>query len=248
MPNGTRSRRSIRLALSTQPLQTRKTADSGRASSAAARSTLLRPSATWRRPLSAAYSPSPPIQSSPLNVLRTLSGLELPGLLDQTLHGAGEAQDRDHEEKEPDDAKARARARGRREDILDRLGTASGQVVTVDDALGRALASELRREGARDDRQRDERRERSRGQGDRAVEPRELLKPVDDTEHELRPQPERERPHDALAIHAPSPVKLGGLVTRHFRRAQSKRATGIEPVLRAWKALVQPLHHARGAT
>src|SRR5215203_530948 len=24
-----------------------------------------------------------------------------------------------------------------------------------------------------------------------------------------------------------------------------KRATGIEPVLRAWKALVQPLHHAR---
>ena len=25
-----------------------------------------------------------------------------------------------------------------------------------------------------------------------------------------------------------------------------KRATGIEPVLRAWKALVQPLHHARG--
>jgi hypothetical protein len=27
-----------------------------------------------------------------------------------------------------------------------------------------------------------------------------------------------------------------------------KRATGIEPVLRAWKALVQPLHHARGAT
>ena len=29
---------------------------------------------------------------------------------------------------------------------------------------------------------------------------------------------------------------------------QWKRATGIEPVLRAWKALVQPLHHARGAT
>jgi hypothetical protein len=30
--------------------------------------------------------------------------------------------------------------------------------------------------------------------------------------------------------------------------AFSKRATGIEPVLRAWKALVQPLHHARGRT
>ncbi len=28
-------------------------------------------------------------------------------------------------------------------------------------------------------------------------------------------------------------------------RRSSKRATGFEPVLRAWKALVQPLHHAR---
>ncbi len=73
MPNGTRSWRSIRLALSTQPVQTRKTADSGTASSAAVRSRLLRPSATWRTLLSAVYTPSPPIQSSPLNVLRTPS-------------------------------------------------------------------------------------------------------------------------------------------------------------------------------
>jgi hypothetical protein len=27
-----------------------------------------------------------------------------------------------------------------------------------------------------------------------------------------------------------------------------ERATGVEPVLRAWKALVQPLHHARGCS
>ena len=32
---------------------------------------------------------------------------------------------------------------GRREDVLDRLGAASGQLVAVDDALGRALAPEL---------------------------------------------------------------------------------------------------------
>ena len=32
------------------------------------------------------------------------------------------------------------------------------------------------------------------------------------------------------------------------RRGRSgKRATGLEPALRAWKALVQPLHHARAA-
>ena len=37
--------------------------------------------------------------------------LELPGLLEQALDGAGEAQDRDQEEQEPDDADARARSR-----------------------------------------------------------------------------------------------------------------------------------------
>ena len=99
----------------------------------------------------------------------------------------------------------------RREDVLDRLGAASRQVVTVDDALGRALASEFGREGARNDRQRDERRERSGGQGDRAVEARHLLKPVDDAQHELRPQPERQRPDGVLAIHAPSPVSSAEL-------------------------------------
>jgi hypothetical protein len=57
-------------------------------------------------------------------------------------------------------------------------------------------------DGARDDRQRDERRERSRGQGDRAVEARDLLKPVDDAQHELGPQPERQRPNGPLAIQA----------------------------------------------
>src|SRR4051794_5527795 len=29
-------------------------------------------------------------------------------------------------------------------------------------------------------------------------------------------------------------------------RSASERATGLEPALRAWKALVRPLHHARG--
>ena len=70
--------------------------------------------------------------------------LELPGLLEQPLHGAREAQDRDQEEEEPDEAEARARARRRREDVLDRLGAAAGEVVAVDDALGGALAAEVR--------------------------------------------------------------------------------------------------------
>ena len=223
MPNGSRSWRAIRLALSTRPLQTRNTAVSGVPSSAALSSRRLRPSAAWRRPLRARYSASPPIQSSPLNVLRTLSGLELPGLLDQPLHAAGEAQDRDHEEQEPDDAEARALPVGRREDVLDRLGAASGQLVAVDDALGRALAPELRGHGAGDDHQRDRRRERAGGQRDRAVESRHLLKPVDDAQHELRPQPERQRPHDALAVHASSPVELGGSspAMAHLLRAAS---------------------------
>ena len=104
---------------------------------------------------------------------------------------------------------------GRREDVRDRLGAASGQLVAVDDALRRVLAAELRGHGAGDDRQRDRGRERAGGQRDRAVESRELLEPADDAEHELRPQPERERPHDALAIHAPPPAGLGGIVARH---------------------------------
>ena len=65
--------RAIRLALSTEPVQTRKTADSGMLSSVAVSSRRLCPSAACRTPLRAMYSESPPIQSSPLNVLRTLS-------------------------------------------------------------------------------------------------------------------------------------------------------------------------------
>ena len=106
-----RSWRASRLALSTRPLQSRNTAVTGAPSSAAESSRRLRPSTAWRTPLRTRYTASPPIQSSPLKVLRTLSGLELPGLLEQPLHGAAEAQDRDHEEEEPDDAEARARAR-----------------------------------------------------------------------------------------------------------------------------------------
>ena len=37
-------------------------------------------------------------------MLRTLSGLELPGLFEQPLYGAAETQDRDQEKEEPDDA------------------------------------------------------------------------------------------------------------------------------------------------
>jgi hypothetical protein len=43
--------------------------------------------------------------------------------------------------------------------------------------------------------------------------------------------------------HAPFAVQSIGTARRWL--SQAKRATGIEPVLRAWKALVQPLHHAR---
>ena len=39
-------------------------------------------------------------------------------------------------------------------------------------------------------------------QRDRAVEARDLLEAVDDAQHELRPQPERERAQDALAVHS----------------------------------------------
>ena len=66
-------------------------------------------------------------------------------------------------------------------------------------------------------------RERARGQRDRAVEPRHLLEAVDDAQHELRPQPERQRPQDALAVHSP-PLALVGLVARH--RSGSGRLRG----------------------
>jgi hypothetical protein len=39
-----------------------------------------------------------------LNVVRTLSELSSRGLLEQSLHGAREAQGGEHEEDEPDDA------------------------------------------------------------------------------------------------------------------------------------------------
>ena len=215
MPNGRRSWRAIRLALSTQPLQIRKTAVSGVVSSVAVSSRRLWPSAAWRAPLSATYSPSPPIQSSPLKVLRTLSGSSSQVCSISRCTAREKLRTATMQEEEPDDAKAGVGARGRGEDVADRLGAASGQVVTVDDAVGRALPSELRRQGARDDRQRDQGRERSGGQRDRAVESRHLLKPVDHAQHELGPQPERQRPHDALAIHPPPPVRFGGIVARH---------------------------------
>ena len=150
------------------------------------------------RPLTPRYTASPPTHSSPLNVFRTLSGIELPRLLDQSLHGAAEAQNRDHEKQEPDDAEGRPHPRGRREDVPDRRGAASGQLIAIDDPLGRGLAPDLGGHGARDDRQRDRRGERAGGQGDRAVESRDLLEPADDAKHELRPQPEREQADDAL--------------------------------------------------
>jgi hypothetical protein len=44
---------------------------------------------------------------------------------------------------------------GGAKDVLDLVGAASGQVVPLDDALGRVLAPQLRGHGAGDDRQRD---------------------------------------------------------------------------------------------
>ena len=63
----------------------------------------------------------------------------------------------------------------------------------------------------------------------RAIErskPATFWKPVDDAEHELRPQPERQRPHDALAVHAPQSPALVALVARH---AQVLDAFAIRP-------------------
>ena len=124
------------------------------------------------RPLTARYSASPPIQSSPSNVLRTLSGLSFQVCSIRRCTARGEAQHRDQEEEDPDDAEARARARRRREDVLDRLGAAAGQLVAVDDALGGPLPPSCEVTRAGDDHQRDRGGERAGGQGDRAVEPR----------------------------------------------------------------------------
>ena len=140
--------RAIRLALSTQPVQTRKTADSGMVSTVAVSSRRPRPSAAWTTPVTAMYTQSPPIQSSPLNVLRTLSGSSSQ-VCSNSRCTAREKLSTATEEEEPDDAKARARARGRREDFPDRLGAAAGQVVTVDDVIGCVFAPELRGQGAR---------------------------------------------------------------------------------------------------
>ena len=171
-------------------------------SSVAVSSRRLRPSAAWRTPLSGEVQREPADPEQAVERVADAQRAELPGLLEQPLHRAGEAQDRDQQEEEADDAEAGARARGRREDVLDRLGAAAGELVAVDDAVGRALAPELRGHGAGEDGQGDRGRERAGGQGDRAVEARHLLKAVDDAQHELRPQPERQRPHDALAVHA----------------------------------------------
>ena len=180
-------------------------------------------------PLAARYSRQPGDPDQPVERVADAQRLELPGLLEQPLHGAAEAQHRDQQEEEPDDAEARARAGGRREDVPDRLGAASGQVVPVDDAVGRALAAELRGHRARDDHQRDRGRERGRGQCDRAVESRDLLEAVDDAEHELRPQPERQRADDALAVSPRSRIGAGHgqvLSAGAAGRARSARTPG----------------------
>ena len=65
-----------------------------------------------------------------------------------------------------------------------------------------------------------------------------------------RPQP-RSGPEDepssratrSASVHAMGDADAGKSSSSY--RAGRKRATGIEPVLRAWKALMQPLHHAR---
>ena len=90
--------RPIRLALSTQPLHPRNSADTGTSSSAAVISRRLRPSVAWRTPLRPRYTVSPAIHSRPLNVLRTLSGLSSQVCSNSRCTRAGEAQDRDQQE------------------------------------------------------------------------------------------------------------------------------------------------------
>ena len=101
---------------------------------------------------------------------------------------------------------------------LHRLGAAAGQLVTVDDALGRALAAEPGGQALVTIVSGIVRGERAGGQGDRAVEARHLLEAVDDAQHELRPQPERERADDALAIQLQDRHR-GHRVTTAARRA-----------------------------
>ena len=150
-------------------------------------------------PLSEDPRREPDDPQQPVERVAHAQRLELPRQLEQPLYRSGEAQDRDQHEEHREDPDARGRARGRREDIRHRLGAAPGQLIAVDDALGRLPAPQLRRHAAGDDGQRDRGRERAGGQGDGAVEPRHLLEPADHAKHELRPQPERQRPYDALA-------------------------------------------------
>ena len=130
--------RAIRLALRIQPLQTRNTTASGTVSSAALSSSRLRPSGRVEEAGGGQVRRERADPEQPVERVADAQRLELPGLLEQPLHAAGEAQDRDQEEEEADDAQARVRARGRREDVGDRRGAASGQLVAVDDAVGRA--------------------------------------------------------------------------------------------------------------
>jgi hypothetical protein len=69
----------------------------------------------------------------------------------------------------------------------------------LDYAVGHLLAAMLRRHSADDDGEGNRGGKRAGSERDRAVEPRHLLKSVEDPQHELRSQPERERAHDAIA-------------------------------------------------
>ena len=68
-------RRAIRFAVRIQPLHTRKTADTGRTTTFAATWKWVSSTALWIHPLTRRYAVRPAIQSRPLAVLRTLSGL-----------------------------------------------------------------------------------------------------------------------------------------------------------------------------
>ena len=104
---------------------------------------------------------------------------------------------------EPDDTDVVFVAVDGARSVPDRLGAASGQGVAIDERIAPCPRPGLRQHRARQDRQRDQGGERAGGQRHRPVEARDDLKTVQDAEHERRPQPERQRPHDPLAVDRP---------------------------------------------
>ena len=158
-----------------------------------------RPSHPCSSPARPMYSVRPPIHSSPLRLLRTLSGLSSHVCSNSRCTARVKLSSATRKNTNPTRPRLVLDA-GRREDVVDRLRAAARQPIAVDDAVGGVLPAEARRDRARDDRQRDDRGQRARRERHRAVEAHHLLEAADHPQHELRPQPERQGADDPLTI------------------------------------------------